>query len=113
MSHTFLAPVRCSSLRSASSSVRRGSAWIPYSVPFTLSLRDRAALCGSACIAPQGQQGAYHQEAHNSTALEGNTLVLREVETLLRDGRAVGNKDLKDYVEVKGYATAAEWVYGR
>jgi len=35
------------------------------------------------------------------------------VETLLRDGRAVGNKDLKDYVEVKGYATAAEWVYGR
>jgi len=26
----------------------------------------------------------WHQEAHHSTALEGNTLVLREVEQLLR-----------------------------
>jgi hypothetical protein len=35
------------------------------------------------------------------------------VETLLRTGRAVGNKELKDYLEVKGYAAAAEWVYGQ
>ncbi|HEU0169250.1 MAG TPA: Fic family protein [Chloroflexota bacterium] len=52
-------------------------------------------------------------EAHNSTALEGNTLVLREVELLLTQGRAVGNKELKDYLEVQGYASAAKWVYAQ
>jgi len=55
----------------------------------------------------------WYQEAHGSTALEGNTLVLREVATLLRDGRAVGDKQLKDYLEVTGYADAARWVYGQ
>jgi Fic/DOC family len=53
----------------------------------------------------------WHQEAHNSTAIEGNTLVLAEVETLLREGKAVGDKPLKDYLEVEGYGKAAEWVY--
>src|SRR5712692_4731687 len=53
----------------------------------------------------------WHVEAHSSTALEGNTLVLREVEILLSQGRAVGNKELKDYLEVQGYAGAAQWVY--
>jgi Fic family protein len=55
----------------------------------------------------------WHQEAHHSTALEGNTLVLREVEQLLEQGRAVGAKLLRDYAEVKGYADAARWVYGQ
>lgn len=55
----------------------------------------------------------WHLEAHNSTALEGNTLVLKEVEALLEKGRAVGHKELKDYLEVKGYADAAQWVYGQ
>ncbi|WP_125773816.1 Fic family protein [Antribacter gilvus] len=50
-------------------------------------------------------------EAHNSTAIEGNTLVLREVEHLLVEGRAVGSKDLAEYMEVKGYSDAARWVY--
>lgn len=53
----------------------------------------------------------WHLEAHHSTALEGNTLVLREVEQLLEQGRAVGSKVLKDYMEVLGYAEAARWVY--
>jgi hypothetical protein len=53
----------------------------------------------------------WHLDAHHSTALEGNTLVLREVEALLGQGRAVGAKDLKEYMEVQGYATAAKWVY--
>jgi Fic family protein len=53
----------------------------------------------------------WHLEAHHSTALEGNTLVLREVEQLLEQGRAVGAKELKDYMEVLGYAEAARWVY--
>ena len=55
----------------------------------------------------------WYEEAHNSTALEGNTLVLRQVETLLAEGRAVGNKELREYMEVKGYADAAKWVYGQ
>jgi Fic family protein len=55
----------------------------------------------------------WHVEAHNSTALEGNTLVLREVEILLEEGRAVGAKALKDYMEVLGYGEAARWVYGQ
>ena len=52
-------------------------------------------------------------EAHNSTAIEGNTLVLSEVEQLLLEGRAVGDKQLAEYMEVKGYADAARWVYGQ
>lgn len=53
----------------------------------------------------------WHQEAHHSTALEGNTLVLKQVEQLLSAGKAVGEKDLKEYMEVTGYAKAAKWVY--
>lgn len=55
--------------------------------------------------------GIWHLEAHHSTALEGNTLVLREVEALLDKGRAVGAKPLKEYMEVQGYGDAAAWVY--
>ncbi|MDQ2836185.1 MAG: Fic family protein [Actinomycetota bacterium] len=55
----------------------------------------------------------WHLEAHNSTAIEGNTLVLREVEQLLDQGRAVGAKPLKDYLEVRGYGDAAGWVYAQ
>lgn len=54
----------------------------------------------------------WHLEAHHSTALEGNTLVLREVEALLEQGRAVGAKPLREYMEVEGYGQAARWVYG-
>jgi Fic family protein len=53
----------------------------------------------------------WHLEVHHSTALEGNTLVLREVEALLDEGRAVGAKPLKEYMEVQGYGSAARWVY--
>ncbi len=55
----------------------------------------------------------WHQEAHHSTALEGNTLVLDQVRKLLDEGRAVGAKELREYMEVKGYADAARWVYGQ
>lgn len=55
----------------------------------------------------------WHLEAHHSTALEGNTLILREVEQLLERGLAVGAKPLKEYMEVKGYADAAKWVYSQ
>ncbi len=57
-------------------------------------------------------RGIWLEEAHHSTAIEGNTLVLKQVEALLVEGRAVGNKELSEYLEVRGYATAADWVYG-
>lgn len=53
----------------------------------------------------------WHREVHHSTALEGNTLFLEQVETLLEEDRAVGNADFKEYLEVQGYADAAKWVY--
>lgn len=37
--------------------------------------------------------------------------MLREVETLLDQGKAVGAKPLREYMEVKGYGDAAHWVY--
>lgn len=55
----------------------------------------------------------WHLEAHHSTALEGNTLVLREVEALLEKQRPVGNKPLREYLEVQGYGDAARWVYAQ
>lgn len=53
----------------------------------------------------------WYHEAHNSTAIEGNTLVLKQVEALLARGETVGGKELKEYLEVQGYASAAKWVY--
>lgn len=56
-------------------------------------------------------RGIWHEEAHHSTAIEGNTLLLKQVRTLLDEGKAVGNEELAQYLEVQGYAEAAEWVY--
>jgi len=65
--------------------------------------------------APHEEQAIWHDiwldETHHSTAIEGNTLVLQQVAHLLDEGRAVGNKQLREYMEVRGYADAAEWVY--
>jgi hypothetical protein len=58
-------------------------------------------------------EGIWFEETHNSTALEGNTLVLREVKTLLEEGVAVGEKELREYLEVQGYAEAAMWAYSQ
>ena len=76
-----------------------------------VELRDRLGGLPDPVEAEDIWTAIWYQEAHNSTAIEGNTLVLRQVEVLLRDGRAVGNKELKDYMAVKGYADAARWVY--
>lgn len=75
-------------------------------------LRDRLGGLPDSVEAEDIWAAIWHQEAHNSTAIEGNTLVLRQVEALLTEGRAVGDKELKEYMEVKGYADAARWVYG-
>jgi Fic family protein len=52
-------------------------------------------------------------EARNSTGIEGNTLLLREVKAMLWTRRVIGGKELKEYLEVEGYAKAAKWVYSQ
>ncbi len=79
----------------------------------SLELRDRFGGLPSRKVSEAIWSDIWHQEAHHSTALEGNTLVLREVEILLDEGRAVGAKSLAEYLEVKGYADAARWVYAQ
>src|SRR5436309_12629773 len=74
-------------------------------------LRQRLGGLPSPAEAEDIWGDIWYQEAHNSTAIEGNTLVLREVEVLLSEGRAVGAKKLAEYMEVHGYADAAHWVY--
>lgn len=64
-------------------------------------------------VASEIWRGIWHEETHNSTAIEGNTLILKQVQALLEEGRAVGDKELTEYLEVRGYADAAEWVYSQ
>ena len=76
-------------------------------------LKDRLGGLPTPAEAEDIWGAIWYQEAHHSTALEGNTLVLQQVEVLLAEGRAVGNKELREYLEVRGYADAARWVYGQ
>jgi hypothetical protein len=76
-------------------------------------LRERLGGLPSPGEADGIWHGIWLEEAHHSTAIEGNTLVLKQVEQLLEEGRAVGNKELREYMEVRGYADAANWVYGQ
>lgn len=76
-------------------------------------LRDRLGGLPSPIEAQGIWRGIWLEEAHHSTAIEGNTLVLQQVRQLLDEGRAVGNKELREYMEVQGYANAADWVYSQ
>lgn len=78
-----------------------------------IELRERLGGLPSPDEAKAIWSDIWHLEAHHSTALEGNTLVLREVEALLDRGRAVGAKPLREYLEVRGYGDAASWVYAQ
>lgn len=74
-------------------------------------LRERLGGLPSPDEAADIWRGIWYEEAHHSTAIEGNTLVMKQVERLLEEGRAVGSKELREYMEVRGYADAADWVY--
>ena len=76
-------------------------------------LRDNLGGLPSPVEAVDIWNGVWVSEAHHSTAIEGNTLALREVQQLLENGRAVGNRTLEEYLEVKGYADSARWVYNQ
>ncbi len=47
---------------------------------------------------------------HHSTALEGNTLDLRETRIVLLDGLTVGGKTLREHLEVIDHKDAVEWL---
>ncbi|MCH7231241.1 Fic family protein [Glycomyces sp. L485] len=55
----------------------------------------------------------WHRDTHHSTAIEGNTLALEDVEQLLERGRTTHAKPMVEYLEVRGYADAAKWVYSQ
>jgi Fic family protein len=74
-------------------------------------LRERLGGLPAPSEAERIWHGIWLEETHNSTAIEGNTLLLKQVEQLLDEGRAVGNRELREYMEVRGYANAADWVY--
>ena len=78
-----------------------------------VELRERMGGLPSPAEADGIWAAIWYEEAHHSTAIEGNTLVLKQVERLLADGVAVGDKELREYMEVRGYANAARWVYGQ
>ncbi len=48
--------------------------------------------------------------AHNSTAIEGNTLTLIQTKTILEDGLSVGGKTLREIYEVANHAKAFSFV---
>ena len=54
-------------------------------------LRDRMGGLPNPVEAEGIWTTIWYEEAHNSTAIEGNTLVLKQVERLLADGVAVGD----------------------
>ena len=48
--------------------------------------------------------------AHNSTAIEGNTLTLIQTKAVLEDGLSVGGKTLREIYEVTNHAKAFRYV---
>jgi fido (protein-threonine AMPylation protein) len=58
--------------------------------------------------------GIWTEETHNSTAIEGNTLRLRQVQILLEEGVVTGSQnELREWLEAKAYGDAARWVYNQ
>jgi fido (protein-threonine AMPylation protein) len=56
--------------------------------------------------------GIWTEETHHSTAMEGNTLRLRQVQRLLEEGVVSGTEpELREVLEAKAYGDAARWVY--
>lgn len=49
--------------------------------------------------------------ASSSVYFGGRILVIHQVERLVDEGAALGNKQLAEYLKVKGYADAARWTY--
>lgn len=118
--HRPLAFVRSDSMALERTRGRTHACWSPASrrgLP-QAGHADRGALAATRGLPSPAEardvwDGIWYAEAHHSTAIEGNTLRQDQVDELLREGSAVGNKKLEEYLEVKGYADASRWVYGQ
>lgn len=56
------------------------------------------------------------EETHNSTAIEGNTLRIKQIQKLLEEGVVSpgdGGHELKEWLEAKAYGEAARWAYSQ
>lgn len=78
-----------------------------------MQMRDRLEQARSRV--PQevwdGFERAFEVEfAHNSTAIEGNTLSLVQAKTIIEDGLSVGGKPLREIYEVANHAKAFSYV---
>ena len=50
------------------------------------------------------------EHTHDSTAIEGNTLTLRETAMILQEGITIAEKPLRDHLEAIGYRDAFEYI---
>ena len=48
--------------------------------------------------------------AHETTAIEGNTLTLHETQVVLENGITIGGKTLREHLEVVNIRDAWEWL---
>ncbi len=78
-----------------------------------LEMRDRIGLVrdGVSGEVRESFDRAFDVEyAHNSTAIEGNTLTLIQAKVVLEDGLSVGGKPLREIYEVANHAKAFAYV---
>ncbi len=52
-----------------------------------------------------------YEYSYNSNAIEGNSLTLQETVLLLKDGITVGQKTIKDYLDMIGFKEAFDYIY--
>jgi Fic family protein len=53
------------------------------------------------------------KKTHHSTGIEGNKLTHTQVEELLQQRKPVTPGNHRDYLEIRGYADAAQWAYSQ
>ncbi len=52
-----------------------------------------------------------YEISYNSNAIEGNSLTLKETVLLLKDGITVGQKPIRDYLDIIGFREAFDYIY--
>jgi fido (protein-threonine AMPylation protein) len=72
-------------------------------------LRGHLGGLPRAVEADQILRSIWIDDVHNSTAIEGNTLTRAQVEELVQHRKV--NATLREMLEVRAYANAADWVY--
>lgn len=89
-----------------------------WSVDFERLLRKKEQMdCVRDCVRKEVRESFERnfdvEYAHNSTAIEGNTLSLIQTKVILEDGLSVGGKSLREIYEVTNHAKAFDCVKRR